>query len=109
MSECYKAWPTWFPKRRRLGRGRAVGYAMRPGSTALFFFLGLLFGRGEALEAFQQLFLGHAIDRDLGVVGIDGAAGGVDQRRGLGLGLVDLHIFLQRVDQLFLKVVGRDG
>src|SRR5262249_14012429 len=72
-----------------------------------FFFLGLLLGRGEPFQAFEKLFLGHPIDRNLGIVGVDRAASGRDQRRRLGLGLVDLYVFLQGVDQLLLEVVGR--
>src|SRR5215472_7990280 len=73
-----------------------------------FFFLGLFLGWSEPFQAFEQLFLGHPIDRNLGVVGVDRAAGCRDQRRRLGLGLVDLHVLLQGVDQLFLEVVARD-
>jgi hypothetical protein len=29
---------------------------------------------------------------------------GIEERRGVGLGLVDLDIFLQRVDQVFLQI-----
>src|SRR6476660_5903621 len=41
--------------------------------------------------------------------GIDGTTGGTDQRSGLGFRLVDLHIFLQGMDEFLLEVVGRDG
>ena len=34
---------------------------------------------------------------------------GADQRRSFGLRLVDLDVFLQRMDQFFLQIVGRDG
>ncbi len=48
-------------------------------------------------------------DRDLGVVGIDRAARSADQRHRGGLRLVDLDIFLQRVNQFLAQVVRRDG
>jgi hypothetical protein len=41
----------------------------------LFVLFGLLFRRRQAFEALQELFLGHALDRDLGVVGIDAGPG----------------------------------
>ena len=34
---------------------------------------------------------------------------GADERRGFRLGLVDLHIFLQRMNELFLEIVRRYG
>ena len=37
----------------------------------LFFLFGLFLGRRKPFEALEQLFLGHALARDLGVVGID--------------------------------------
>src|SRR3954452_23938665 len=40
--------------------------------------LGLLFRRRQAFEALEQLFLGHAIARDFGIVGIH-APGGTDK------------------------------
>jgi len=36
----------------------------------------------------SKLFLRHALDRDIGVVGIDAGAGGADQGHGIGLRLV---------------------
>src|ERR1700722_7458826 len=52
------------------------------GAGRLFFLFGLLFRRGEPLQALEELFLGHALDRDLGIVGIDRGAGRADQRDG---------------------------
>ena len=43
-------------------------------SRRLFVLFGLLLRRREALEALQQFLLGHALDGDLGVVGIDAGA-----------------------------------
>lgn len=37
----------------------------------LLFFFRLLLRRGQPFQALQQLFLGHAVGRDLGIVGID--------------------------------------
>src|SRR4051794_2671598 len=51
-----------------------------PKAGGLFVLFGLLFRRREALKALEQFFLGHAFDRDLGVVGIDAGAGRADQR-----------------------------
>src|SRR5262249_721098 len=53
--------------------------------TASFLFLGLgllrlLLGRGQALETLEQLLLGHAIDRDLGIVSVGPPARAADQR-----------------------------
>ena len=61
------------------------------GSLVLF---GLLFRRRQAFEALQKLLLGHALDRDLGVVGIDAGARRADQGHGIGLRLVDFDEFL---------------
>ena len=57
-------------------------------------FLGLLLGRRQAFEALEEFLFRHALDRDFGVVGIDGSARS-DQRHVLRLGLVHFHIFLQ--------------
>jgi len=56
---------------------------------------GLLFRRRKALKALQEFLLGHALDGDLGVVGIDAGARRPDQRQGIGLRLVDFDEFLQ--------------
>ena len=64
------------------------------GANSLVLFR-LLFRRRQAFEALQQLFLGHALDRNFGVVGIDAGAGRADQRHGVGFGLVDLDELLQ--------------
>src|ERR1043166_5939369 len=68
--------------------------------------LGLLLRRREALEALEQFLLSHAVEHDLGVVGVHSLARGADQRHGLGFGLVHLDIFLQRVDEVLLEVAG---
>src|SRR6476469_8843475 len=74
---------------------------MLPGLLVLF---GLFFRRRQAFQALEEFFLGHALDRDLGVVGIDAGAGRADQRHGIGLWLVDLDEFLQGVNQLLAQV-----
>ncbi|CDX41568.1 conserved hypothetical protein [Mesorhizobium sp. SOD10] len=71
-----------------------------------------LFRRHQTFDAREQVFLAHAIESDvfLGVVGVgrdSGRAGLVGDRLALGLRLVDLDMLLQRVDQVFLEVVGR--
>src|SRR4051794_33065679 len=43
----------------------------------------------KALEALEQLFLGHAVGGDLGIVGVDTGAGRADQRHVVELRLVD--------------------
>ena len=73
-------------------------------NEGLFVLFGLLFRRRQALEALQQLFLGHALDRDFGVVGIDAGAGRADQGHGIGLGLVDLDEFLQGMNQFLPQI-----
>jgi len=78
------------------GFGRR-GRAIRP-------LRGLLFRRRQALEALQKLFLGHALDRDFGVVGIDAGAGRADQRHGIGLWFVDLDELLERMNQFLAQV-----
>src|SRR5262249_11464444 len=82
-----------------------AAYADAESLLVLFLLLRLLLRRSEPLEALEQLFFGHAIDRHLGIVGIDGAAGRADKRRRLRLGLVDLDVLLQRVNELLLEVV----
>src|ERR1700733_2375714 len=71
------------------------------------FGLGLIFRRCETFQALEQLFLAHAIGDDFGIVGIDAGAGRTDQRNTFGLRLVDLDVFLQRVDELLLEVLWR--
>src|SRR5262249_8047612 len=51
---------------------------IRP-AKPLFFFLGLLLGRGEPFQSLEQLLFGHAVDRNLGIVGVDRPAGRRDQ------------------------------
>src|SRR5882757_11233079 len=70
----------------------------------LLVLFGLLLGRREALEALEQLFLGHPLDRNFGVVGIDAGAGRADQRHGIGLGLVDLDELLQGVHEFLAQI-----
>jgi hypothetical protein len=71
------------------------GLAVEPngGVADLFVLFGLLFRRRQAFEALQELFLGHAFDRNLGVVGIDAGAGRADQGHGIGLRFVDFDEF----------------
>ncbi len=91
-----------------IGNARS-GQERRPEMAAgLFFFFRLLFWGGQALETLQQLFLGHALDRDLGIVGIHAGAGRSDQRNGIGFRLVDFHEFLQRMHQFFPQILGRN-
>ena len=81
---------------RAFGESRS-GLATTRGSNwhGLLVLFGLLFRGRKALEALQKLLLGHALDRDLGVVGIDAGAGRPDQGHRVGLRLVDLDEFLQ--------------
>src|SRR5262249_7589605 len=90
------------PKTQR--PGLAAGPSVLPllGGQTLFVFFRLFLGRRQPLEPLEQLLLGHALGRDLGVVGIDRPAGSADQRNRSRLRLVDLDVFLQRMDQLFL-------
>ena len=69
---------------------------------------GWLSGGAEAFEALEQLFLAHAVGGDFRVVGIDPGARRADQGNPVGLRLVDLDVFLQRMNELFLEVLGRD-
>jgi hypothetical protein len=61
----------------------------------LLVLFGLLLRRRQALEALQKLLLGHALDRDLGIVGVDAGAGRADQRHRIGLRLIHFDEFLQ--------------
>ena len=73
---------------------------------SLFLVLGLFLGRGKPFQTLEELFLGHAVPNDLGIVGIDAAAGCTDERSSLRLGLVDLHVFLQRMNGSSLRSSG---
>src|SRR5258708_18809920 len=75
---------------------------LRPRSASLVLF-GLLLRRCQALEAFQKLLLGHALDGDLGIVGIDAGTGRADQGHRIGFRLVHLDEFLQRMDQFLAQ------
>src|ERR1700732_362587 len=75
----------------------------------LFFLFRLFLRWGKPLEALEQLLLRHALARDLCVVALDVARDRADERRPFRFGLVDLHVFLQRMNELFLEIVGRDG
>jgi hypothetical protein len=77
---------------------------MEPNWRALFLFFGLGLWRSEPFETLQQFFLAHVLHGDVGIVGVD-RPGCPDQRR-VGLGLVDLDIFLQRMNQVFLQIAG---
>ena len=70
-------------------------------NRSLLVLFGLLFRRRQTLEALQKLLLGHALDRDLGIVGIDAGARRTDQRHRIGLRLVHFDEFLQRMNQFF--------
>jgi hypothetical protein len=61
----------------------------------LLVLLGLLFRGRQAFETLQELFLGHALDGNFGIVGIDAGTSRPDQRHRIGLRLVDLDEFLQ--------------
>ena len=76
-----------------------------PESLRSFVLFGLFLGRRQALQALEEFFLGHALDGDLGVVGIDACAGRADQRHGIGLWLVDLDEFLQEMNQFLAQVL----
>src|SRR5690606_31376543 len=62
------------------------------------------FRGSEALDAAQKFFFADRIEVDRIVV-----AGALDERCGAGFGFVDLDIFLQRVNQVFVQVFGRNG
>jgi hypothetical protein len=72
----------------------------------LLVFFGLLFRRRQALEALQQFFFGHALDGDLGVVGIDAGTGLANQRNRIRLRLVHLNEFLQGMNEFFTQILG---
>src|SRR5277367_3879380 len=88
---------------RAFGKSGVAGTAAGREKASLLVLFGLLFRRRQALEALQKLLLGHALDRNLGVVGIDAGTGRADQRHGIGLGLIDFDEFLQGVNQLFTQ------
>ena len=63
----------------------------------------------EALEASKQVFLRHAVELRLDAEFDLRLGVGVDHwRRGLGLGLVDLDVLLQGVNQILTQVAGRE-
>ena len=75
-------------------------------TRVLFLFFRLrLWGR-EALQTLQKFLLAHVFHGDVGVVGIDRARRS-NQRR-LRFRLINLDIFLQRVNQVFFQVLRRD-
>ena len=76
------------------------------GRDPLLVVVGLLLRGSETFEPLEQLRLGHPLGRDLGIVGVYRAALCTDKRDRGRLGLVNLDIFLQGVDQLFLEIVG---
>src|SRR6516164_226406 len=85
----------------------------RPDALALFFlfagiWLGLVFRRGKALEPFEEFLFGHAVGGHVGIVGIAHGTRRADQRIHLGLGFVDLDIFLQRMDEFLSQVFRRN-
>src|SRR5258707_10329775 len=91
---------------RALVNGTGLG---RPGSSSVegsLVLFGLLFRGRQAFEALQKFLLGHALDGDLGIVGIDAGAGRSDQRHGIGLWLVNFDEFLQGMNQFFTQILG---
>ena len=50
----------------------------------LLVLFGLLFRRRQAFEALQKLLLGHALDGDLGIIGIDAGASRPDDTEEIG-------------------------
>ena len=66
-----------------------------PMRTILLVLFGLLFRRRQAFQTLEQLFLGHALDSNFGVVGIDAGTRRPDQGNRIGLRLVDLDELLQ--------------
>ena len=82
---CLYGLPNWPQKDN--GPGIEPGRCTRIVSgRGLFLVFRLLLGRRQAFEALEQLFFGHAVGGDLGIVGIDRAAGGADQRHPSGSG-----------------------
>ncbi len=69
---------------------------------------GTFSGGRQAFQTFEQFFLAHAVGGDIGVVGIHARAGRADERNTLGLGFVDLDVFLQRMNEFLLEVLGRN-
>ena len=55
----------------------------------------LFLGWGEPFEPLEQLLLGHAIARNLCIVGVHGASAGADERRCFRLRFVNFDVFLQ--------------
>ena len=100
----HKTLALWFAKTaaaRTLDPGGGVKMTNFDG---LFFFFRLFLGRSEPFQPLEQLFLGHAVACDFGIVCIGRGPGrAADERRALGLGLVDLDVFLQRMDKLDRK------
>src|SRR6476620_9991338 len=100
-----KALPNWLINRRRPGfwPGRYVEL-MRKREGLLGILFRWLLRRGQAFKALEQLFLGHAVRCYLSIVGVDtGARTGTDQRY-FGLGLVNLDVFLQAMNEIFLEI-----
>src|SRR5215211_7323748 len=63
--------------------------------------------RLEVLQSAEQVILAHAVELDIRVVaGAGRRRRPAEKRHGLRLRLVDLDVFLQRVDELLLQVVG---
>ena len=85
--------------------GKSGGFGRR-GPDGLFVLFRLFLRRRQALEALQQLFLGHPLDGDFGVVGIDAGPGRPDQGHGIGLRLVDFDEFLQGMNQFLTQILG---
>ena len=104
---------TWFAKHtsNRKNVNKSKGPNKCPGlrqiggvREGLFVLFGLLFRRRQAFETLQELFLGHALDRDLGIVGIDAGSCGTNQGHRIGFWFVDLDELLQGVNQFFAQV-----
>src|SRR5690606_19292140 len=62
------------------------------------------FRGSQALDTTQKFFFADGVEIDRIVV-----AGAFDLRGGAGFGLIDLDIFLQRMDQILVQVLGRNG
>src|SRR5690606_37289615 len=87
--------------------------ALSPEATANLYFAARHFAEllvvaalwgSKALDAAQQLFFADRIEVDRIIV-----AGALDERGSAGFGLVDLDIFLQRMDEILVQVLGRNG
>ena len=61
----------------------------------LFLVFRLFLGWGEPFKPLEQLLLGHAIARDLCIVGVHGASAGADEWRRFRLRFVNFDVFLQ--------------